>query len=173
VKRRQEAGVVVGDERGVVAEAEHLVHEHVGALAIDVVGDNVASGSAGERVHGVDDLRRLGAGRGAHVEHGVVGAQIEKHGRHHADRLLTCNETGVLHVDEKLMQLLQAGHFAQLHARHSRVPGSVAGPGLRLRQQVTHIVNFGISGLVVVAKGSVQRTQHLAAPRARRAERET
>ena len=58
------------------------------ASLLSVVGDDEAGGDAVAGVQRLQQLPRLGAGRGAHVEHAVVRLHVQEERRHHGHRLL-------------------------------------------------------------------------------------
>ncbi|KAH9391219.1 hypothetical protein TYRP_006817, partial [Tyrophagus putrescentiae] len=106
-------GVVVGDHHAGAVQPVRLVDQHVAALVVEVVGHYEAiqglvttvallgqdrhAVSVDDKVHAgvgvqhLDDLRRLGAGRGAHVQHRVTGPDLKQQRRDHRHRLLTAD----------------------------------------------------------------------------------
>ena len=74
------------------------MHQQVAAFILDVVGDDETLGNAkpGVAVKALDDLRRLGARRSAHVHHSMMRLDIHQQRRDHRHGLLAGDVAALL-----------------------------------------------------------------------------
>lgn len=97
--QRQLLRLVARDQQPLRVDAERsrLVRQHVGSLGVAVVREHEALDATRRvcvcvRQHGIERLARLGARRGAHVQHAMMVLDLQHGHRHHADLLLASHE---------------------------------------------------------------------------------
>lgn len=132
----QRRAVVIGHDEARRVQAFGLMHQHVAAIVVHIVGHHKAAGNGrfAGRVQRLDQLRRLGAGRRAHVQHFVMRLHIEHNGRYHRDGLLSADAARTRLGDEEVVQLVERLRTADVHARQLHLPGVLVRiPGQRKR----------------------------------------
>ena len=102
------------DRQSRTQQPARLVDQHARAALVRVVGDDHALSA----VHALQQLHRLGAGRGAEVQHAVVRLHLEEERRKHAHALLPTEHALLRQLHDVLVQLLKRLDLAQLPAVH-------------------------------------------------------
>lgn len=102
------------DDDSAAFQVADLVNEQIRALAVGIIGDHDAA--AALLLQLFEDLERLGAGGGAHIENDVVLLHIEEHRRQHAHRLLAADMARQRESDHVFVEILEGLHLPELLA---------------------------------------------------------
>ena len=117
---------MIDDHAAGAVEPFRLMNKHVATSVVGVVGDAESFWHLsvfGICVQRLNNLRRFGSGRGAHVEHGAVRFDVEQQRRNHRDELLARDVAGLALGDHPLVEAGQLRELAQLLPAEIRLPG--------------------------------------------------
>ena len=105
-------------------EPLELMHEHVAAFIVQIVRNYEALRRRIRLVvmQKLNELRCLGAGRGAHVQYFMMRLHVQKQWRYHAHRLLTIQIAILGLVHEKLLKLFKVSVFSHVRTGQHDLP---------------------------------------------------